>query len=158
MIILSILFLIAFAVFVVLNLGAAGAAVVGFIILITLWLRRRSEFWPLLLAMSLLFGGLGATSGSWGAYYFVSSQTPDWGYAVLAWLIAYAIGGIGGALLGVFGVALRRRGELPLLENQLKTRFQAVKTQFSTLGFRQTLRVGAYSLRFAFGKRIGAEK
>lgn len=148
----SLVAFLALAVFVALNLVAATAFGLGFIILIALWLRRRGEFWPLLLGAMLLWGGALALGASWGAYFGFARQTPDWGYAVLAWIVAYIVGGIGGALIGAFFVALRRRRELPDIENQLATRFHALKTQFSTLGFRQTLRLGAYSLRFAFFK------
>ncbi len=139
--------------FAALNLVAAGAFALGFILLVTLWLRRKSEFWPLLFAMIPLFGGAGALGVSYGGYFAVANRTPDWGYAVLAWIVGYALGAILGALLGLFSVALRRRTELPLIENQLKTRFNTLKTRWKRLGFCQTLRIGAYSLRVAFSKR-----
>ncbi|HEX9997396.1 MAG TPA: hypothetical protein VGB45_09655 [Abditibacterium sp.] len=153
MFILSILFFIAFAIFAVLNLISAGAFALGFVILIALWLRRRGEFWPLLFGAMLFCGGAGALGASWGAYCFVASQTSDWGYAVLAWIVAYLIGGIGGALFGAFFVAFKQRRELPDVENQLKSRFRTLKTEFFRLGFRQTLHLGTYALRFEFFKR-----
>ena len=151
------LLLCAFALFVALHLFAAGVFALGVIVLTALWLRRKAEFWPLLLAMALLFGDAGALGGSWGAYFGTMQLWPDSMWPIAAWVFGFALGGGSGVLLGVFGIALKRRSELPQVEAELKTRFLAMKNQFSRLGLRQTLRVGVYSLRVAFSRRVGAK-
>ena len=143
----------ALVVFIALNLLAVCAFGVGFIILVTLWLRRKAEFWPLLLAMTFFFGGAGALGGAWGAFYGASELWPDSVWPFWGWIGGYILGGTVGVLLGAFGVAWERRRELPRVATDLKMRFRALQTQFATLGFRQTLRLGSWSLRLALSRK-----
>ncbi len=147
----------ALALFALVNLFAALLFIAGLIILVALRLRRRGEFWFLLLGAASLGGGSGAISASYGAYFAATELWPDSIWPFVAWNFGYIAGGIGGALLLSFFVVLRRQSELSQVVFNLKNRFHSTKNQMKRFGFRQTLRVGAWTLRCALFKRADSK-
>lgn len=156
MIFALLLMLCALTLFALANLFAAATFGAGLILLVALWLRRRGEFWWLLFGAALLGGGLGALGASYGAYFGAEQLWPDSLWPFASWIFGYIAGGIGGALVSSFFVGLRRRNELSLLKSALGKRFDSTKNRVKNLGFRQTLHLGAYTLRCAFFKRAGS--
>ncbi|PQV63401.1 hypothetical protein B1R32_11256 [Abditibacterium utsteinense] len=145
-----------FVIFALANLFAAATFGLGLLVLLALGLRRRGEFWLLLLGAALFGGGGGALGAAYGVVLGASQRWPHSIWLFADWILGYVsgcIGGIGGACVASFFVVLRHRSVLSRIKFELKTCFDSTKNQVKRSGFRQTLRIGAYSLRLAFFKR-----
>lgn len=118
----GILMLLFLAVFFVINIGSAIAALVGLGMVVLQLVHRSKSFWPWIIAVVLLLGGVGSLGGAWGLYYAIVSSWPGTNWPEISWIAGYLVGGSVGVILGVMEVIHWKREKV----KQTWTTFTAI--------------------------------
>lgn len=141
----------ALAICAALTIGAIGAFAFAIVTLLVLKIKHRSEFWAVLSASICGAAGLGALLGSWGVSSLVSHLTPDWGWAVLAWICGFPLGALLGILFATTAVLVIRRRTLRDVWQEIKKYWQTARRKFGApFRFSQIIEIGKWSWQCAF--------